>query len=213
MDRHRDPLAILIGQAARRGFVTFQEVNAYLPDEGGSPRMTDELVLALEERGLDLIEDPDQPRAALATLPSEKPIPMRQPGDLRRSKAVQSIDQSDELSRKSGSPGVSPSDPVRMYLSQMGDLPLLKRDREIYLAKKIEASRKRFRRSVMECHYTMTAALGTLERVFVGELPFERTVRTSDAENASRTQILGRMRCNLPTIRHLLDRNAADFNR
>jgi RNA polymerase primary sigma factor len=182
-------LTILIRQGARRGFVTFQQLNAYLPDEGGSPQMTDDLVLALEEAGLDLIEDPDQSRAALAALPADKSADLQQ-----RASSV-----------------LSSSDPVRMYLNQLGKFPLLKRDREIYLAKKIEASRKRFRRALMECHYTMTAVLGTLEKVFAGELPVERTVRTSDAENASKEQILRRMQCNFPTIRHLLDRNVAEF--
>src|SRR5271163_1158156 len=71
---YRDPLSLLIEQGRPRGFITFQQVNAYLPDEGGSPRMVDDLVLALEQSGLELIEDPDQPRAALATLPAAKPV-------------------------------------------------------------------------------------------------------------------------------------------
>src|SRR5207248_6284356 len=108
---------------------------------------------------------------------------------------------------------LSSNDPVRMYLSQMGEIPLLTRQREIFLAKKIEVSRKRFRRALMECHYAMTAALETLEKVFAGELPFERTLRTSDAENASKNQILGRMPQNIATIKHLLNLNVADFNR
>jgi RNA polymerase primary sigma factor len=221
VDRLSDPLSTLIGQGARRGFITFQEVNAYLPDEGGTPRSMDDLVLALEEEGLDLVEDPDQLRAALATLPADPPVYSeregrlcdKQAGDQRPLPLVPPVDEGLEAPRKSASSAVSSSDPVRMYLSQMGSIPLLKRDREIYLAKKIEASRKRFRRAVMENHFSMTAALGTLEQVFTGELPFERTVRTSDAENAGKAQILKRMRVNLPTIRHLLDRNIADFNR
>src|SRR5438045_3712325 len=76
---YRDPLTALIAQGKQRGFITFQEVNAYLPDVGGSPRMVDELVLALEESGLGLIEDPDQPRAALATLPAEEPVDLQEP--------------------------------------------------------------------------------------------------------------------------------------
>jgi len=204
VDRYRDPLTILIGQGARHGFVTFQQLNAYLPDQGGSPQMTDDLVLALEEAGLDLVEDADQSPAALATRPAEKSVDLQQ---------QRQVPEQVELVRKSASSALSSSDPVRMYLSQMAKFPLLKRDREIYLAKKIEASRKRFRRALMECHLTMTLALGTLENVFAGELPFERTVRTSDAENASKAQILRRMRCNLPTIRRLLEQNVADFNR
>jgi RNA polymerase primary sigma factor len=165
--------------------------------------MVDELVLALEQSGLGLIDDPDQPRAALSTRPAKTSV------DLQQSQEDERV----ESFKKTGSSVLSSSDPVRMYLSQMGSFPLLTRQREIFLAKKIEVSRKRFRRALMECHYAMTAALETLERVFAGELPFERTLRTSDAENASRNQILGRMPQNIATIKHLLNRNVADFNR
>ncbi|MBI3863355.1 MAG: sigma-70 family RNA polymerase sigma factor [Planctomycetia bacterium] len=202
VDRSRDPLSVLIRQGAQRGFVTFQQLNAYLPDEGGHPQMTDDLVLALEESGLDLVEDVDQCGAARATLPAEKPVDRQLPQKAQRV----------ELFQRRASSAQSSSDHVRMYLSEMAKFPLLKRDREIYLAKKIEASRKRFRRTLMECHFAMTESLGTLEKVFAGELPFERTVRTSVAERASKAQIHRRMQCNLPTINPLLARNVADFN-
>ena len=42
-----------------------------------------------------------------------------------------------------------------MYLTQMGEIPLLTRDQEIDLAKKIEITRKRFRRKVLECHFAL----------------------------------------------------------
>ena len=44
-----------------------------------------------------------------------------------------------------------------MYLTQMGEIPLLTRDQEIALAKKIEVTRKRFRRKVLECDYALRA--------------------------------------------------------
>ena len=202
MNHYRDPLTILIDQGAVQGFVTFQQVNAYLPDVGGSPQMLDDLVLALEEAGLDLIEDPEQAPAAPQSAPADLPV------DRQKTQPAELVD----ISPATGSKAVRSSDPVRMYLSEMADVPLLKRDREIYLAKKIDVSRKRFRRALLECHLAMTAALETLEKVFAGELPFERTVRTSDSENAKQNQIFRRMQCNLPTIRKLLDRNVVDFN-
>src|SRR5262249_57682594 len=74
-------------------------------------------------------------------------------------------------------------DPVRMYLTQMGSIPLLKRDEEIALAKKIEVTRKRFRRKVLECDGALRQLVETLKRVHSGELPFDRTVKVSLTEN------------------------------
>jgi RNA polymerase primary sigma factor len=199
----KDPIALLIGRSAERGFVTFQEANALLPDAGGSPQLIDDLVLALEEAGLEIIEDCDQARAAQATLPAAKSVEHIEPQDGKPG----------ELFRKPVSRAVPSSDPVRIYLEQISSLQLLKRDREVYLAKKIEVSRKRFRRALMECHLAMTAVMATLNKVSCGELPFERTMRTSAAENASKEQLTRRMTCNVPTIVRLVDRNATDFNR
>ena len=56
-------------------------------------------------------------------------------------------------------------DPVRMYLTQMGEIPLLKREQEIALAKKIEVTRKRFRRKVLECDGALRQVVDTLKRV------------------------------------------------
>src|SRR4051812_14994592 len=44
-------------------------------------------------------------------------------------------------------------DPVRMYLTQMGEIPLLTRQQEIHLARKIEVTRRRFRTKLLECDY------------------------------------------------------------
>ncbi|RPI80748.1 MAG: RNA polymerase subunit sigma-70, partial [Planctomycetaceae bacterium] len=191
MHEFDDPLSVLLRNAKPRGFVTFQEVHAYLPHEGGSPSLVDELVLHLEERRLDLKEDPNKPQPGLPTKSHDK------------DKGGDDVPASVLSSR----------DPVRMYLSQMGNIPLLTREREIYLAKKIEVSRKRYRRALMECHFSMSAALETLEKVFAGELPFERTLRTSETENVRKEQILGRMPHNIPTIKKLMEQNCADFSR
>ena len=53
-------------------------------------------------------------------------------------------------------------DPVRMYLTQMGEIPLLTRQQEVALAKQIELTRTRFRRKVLECDYVMQTAVKVL---------------------------------------------------
>ena len=102
-------------------------------------------------------------------------------------------------------------DPVRMYLTQMGEIPLLTRQQEIYLAKKIEVTRRRFRTKLLECDYVIQMAYKILKRVHEGELPFDRTVQVSVTDRLEKEQILGRLPHNLRTLEVLLKRNRHDY--
>ncbi len=102
-------------------------------------------------------------------------------------------------------------DPVRMYLTQMGEIPLLTRQQEISLAKKIEVTRRAFRTKLLECDYVIQSAFKTLLRVYRGELPFDRTVQVSVTDRLEKEQILGRIPYNLRTLNVLLKRNRHDF--
>lgn len=102
-------------------------------------------------------------------------------------------------------------DPVRMYLTQMGEIPLLTRLEEIRLAKKIEVTRRRFRAKLLECDYVIQSAFKVLKRVHQGELPFDRTVQVSVTDRLEKDQILGRLPHNLRTLEILLKRNRRDF--
>jgi RNA polymerase primary sigma factor len=103
-------------------------------------------------------------------------------------------------------------DPVRMYLTQMGEIPLLTRAQEIHLAKKIELTRRRFRTKLLECDYVIQQAYKVLKRVHDGELPFDRTVQVSVTDRLEKDQILGRLPHNLRTIDILLKRNRRDYS-
>jgi RNA polymerase primary sigma factor len=102
-------------------------------------------------------------------------------------------------------------DPVRMYLTQMGEIPLLTRQQEITLAKQIEITRARFRRKVVECDYVMQQIVRVLRRVHEGELPFDRTVQVSVTDRLEKDQILGRFPHNLKTLGVILKRNRRDY--
>jgi len=102
-------------------------------------------------------------------------------------------------------------DPVRMYLTQMGEIPLLTRAQEIYLARQIETTRAQFRGKLLECEYVCLNAFKVLARVHRGELPFDRTVQVSVTDRLEKEQILGRLPHNLRTLEVLIKQNKADY--
>ena len=103
-------------------------------------------------------------------------------------------------------------DPVRMYLTQMGEIPLLTREQEIALAKKIEITRKIFRSRVLESDYCLQAAVEILQQVDDGDLPFDRTMKISTAEDQADKGTIGqRIPMNLETVRNMLGRNREDW--
>ena len=178
-----------------KGFLSFQAMDEFLPDEGGDPTLIDQIIVALDVANIQLYNDPDS----------------------RKKKVKEDTRRKDEDfdDAPSGVQESAPSsrDPIRMYLSQMGNIPLLTRADEIFLAKQIEITRKRFRRKVLESDFALNLAVESIEKVASGELPFERTLRTSETENVQKTQIQGRMTTNLKTLRLLMDDNKADYER
>ncbi len=202
MPRIDEGLQALVKGARDVGHLTFQEIDAFLPDEGGDPTLVDQLVLALEEEGLGLKDEPEQEEG----LPVNGSVPAAPPSDPHS--------EISPLARSLMAPetsALSSRDPIRMYLSQMGNIPLLSREREIFLAKQIEITRKRFRRTVLESDFALSETVAILEKVHAQELPFERTLRTSETENVQKEQILGRMPHNLKTLNVLLEKNRADY--
>jgi RNA polymerase primary sigma factor len=102
-------------------------------------------------------------------------------------------------------------DPVRMYLSQMGSIPLLTRPEEIRLAKKIETMRMIFRRRCLECDYIVAEAVKILRQVDTGDLPFDRTMRISTAQPDHKDMLSARIPANLPTIERALARTRENW--
>jgi RNA polymerase primary sigma factor len=205
-------LSELVTTGKAQGYLTYDQVNEYLPDEAVNPDKLDSLLVALEDMGIELLEEAPAPRAELAEqfAALEADAPPRSANAHRADEAEAGYDDSGP-SRLSDEPGKWSDDPVRMYLTQMAVIPLLTRDQEISLAKKIEITRKRFRRTVLSCSLAMQNTVETLRKVHEGILPFDRTIKVSLTERLTKEQIMARMPHNLRTLVHLLGQNRRDF--
>jgi RNA polymerase primary sigma factor len=102
-------------------------------------------------------------------------------------------------------------DPVRMYLMQMGQIPLLSRAQEIDAARKIESTRRRYRHSMLATDYILQGAVELLEKVRDGELRLDRTIEVSVTNTTEKKRIMKRIWPNLATLKKLLKANIADY--
>jgi len=215
---HKEMQAI-VAKGKAQGYLTYDEVNAFLPDEEMNAYRMDNLLIALEEQGIDLVSDsPDeeffdveQQAAQLADDGASDSEPCMgkgsgTPGDAAGGTGPAALPMPADVAKWS-------SDPIRLYLGQMAEIPLLTREQEISLAKKIEITRKRYRRTVLGCALAMRAAIATLDKVHRAELPFDRTIKVSLTERLTKQQILARMPHNLPTLHFLSEENRVDFAR
>ncbi|MCY2988332.1 MAG: sigma-70 family RNA polymerase sigma factor [Planctomycetota bacterium] len=102
-------------------------------------------------------------------------------------------------------------DPIRMYLMQMGQIPMLNRAEEIASAKEIERTRTRYRHSILATDFVLQGALHVLEQVGSGELRLDRTVEVSVTNIGEKKRTLKRLVPNVKTLHQLLLRNRTDF--
>jgi RNA polymerase primary sigma factor len=215
-DKLDDTIKLLLEEGRKRGFLTFGEMSRLLEDQFLPPDKMDQVFLALEDHGVEVLDDADA-RADGVALDEDD-------ADPKAGKSRSTEGGEDDAPESLFTRGVMPEkidDPVRMYLTQMGEIPLLTRDQEIYLAKTIEITRKRFRKKCMGSGMVMTAALETLEEVARGELAFDRTLKVNPnpkpdddpkiVETLGKQYLAQRLPVNLVTIRTLAARLREEY--
>jgi RNA polymerase primary sigma factor len=206
----------IIEKGKRKGYLTYEEMNADLPEEIISPAQLDTLLSTLDEMGISLIDEADVDKQAAAPEIEEEdfepaeiegPVPEGEEEHIEEDKIIEK-----ELVIEV-EPGRRIDDPIRTYLTQMGEIPLLSRELEISLARKIEVSRMAFRRKMLENDYVARNSVDILQQVRDGALSFDRTMKISTAENLVRAVIKKRLPQNLHTINALLQINQNLFKK
>ncbi|MGD0139091.1 MAG: RNA polymerase sigma factor RpoD [Tepidisphaeraceae bacterium] len=223
----------LLDLGTSRGYLTYEELNERLPDEVVSPDKLDSLLMMIDEMGIKLIDESDAPEhqaKAVVRVKIEKLEKIgAKVGKLARTDKTAKPPQTPEednaedddddealdLNLEAELAEASTKridDPVRMYLTQMGEIPLLTREQEIALAKKIEITRKIFRSKVLESDYCLQSAVEILQQVDDGDLPFDRTMKISTDEGMADKGTIGqRIPMNLASVRQMLLRNRQNW--
>jgi RNA polymerase primary sigma factor len=167
---------------ARGGVITYDQLNATLPETASDPGQLDRILELLEAKGIELAEETGE--AAEAEDPE----------------AAGGETAAGEDGPAEGWMGERVDDPVRLYLAQMGGIPLLTRDQEIELARRIEIYRDGFRRKVMTSPAAIRRGIQWVEEQQEMKEAQERNAKSHGASPA-RDEYLDRAVGHLATLR------------
>ncbi len=194
----KDVVALLAKNSKGKGMVTYDQLNALLPDAMNDPEQLDQILEQLDARGIELVEeigtdDADFGEEAGTTEGEEGAAP-----GTSRFEAPPDAPENDEVEL-----GEKIDDPVRMYLSQMGEIPLLTREQEIELARRIEIYRDGFRRKVMTMPEAIRRGIQWVEEQKEIKEQQEKNAK-SHGSSPSRDDYLDRAANHLATLNRLV---------
>ncbi len=216
METLEKKIKALIKTHRKTGSVTLSQLNAALPDDMSSPEKIEAAIGMIEEAGLDVVDEEQK---------KDKKTNARKPGDEGGDDGGgEEVDLSPELDLQEpteaelAAPMVDITekidDPVRMYLTQMGEIPLLTREEEISLARKIELTRKQFRKEVLSSGFGLQNAIEILEDVLKGELAFDRTLKVNQQDpEVGKADLSDRLPGNIATLRLIYQAARDDFQK
>ena len=187
----------IIERYRETGLLSYEDLDQQLPADVQTRESIDAILTKIEEQGIELGDEADiRAREAVK--------------DLGGDESPAAADDGETLMDEEAE-GRELHDPVRMYLSQMGSIPLLTRDQEIKLAKTIELMNTGFRRKVLSSDHVIEKAIEIFEALNRADLAFDRTVQTSGSSGVERDDIFERKEGHIQTLHAILKRNAEDL--
>ena len=190
LEEKYDQVRQLINMGKERGYLLYDEVNDILPAEVHSSEEIDDLLTTFERYGIDVYEDLSSAKAALAAADGAEA--------LTEAKAE---DTSGEESDLDLTPGAleKTNDPVRMYLREMGTVPLLTREGEVAIAKRIERGQLLVLKTISRAPLILKEIINIGEDLRRGSRSIKEIVQFDD-EELTEEKIEGKTRETLKNI-------------
>jgi len=166
-----DSGAKLLALGKQKGYLTYDDLNTILPENINTADEIDDVLSELVGHNIEVVDSDDEGKELLQQQAEDS----GETSGLLEGKEK----KGDRLEKKAAAPGKSEQvdDPVRLYLKQMGQIPLLKRDEELNLAKKIEATEIDFKRSVLSFSASRTYVLEFLKEICNNEVPHDEYIK------------------------------------
>jgi RNA polymerase primary sigma factor len=178
IDKYEDDIEKLIDTGKEKGYLTFGEVNDLLPGDITSPDELDDLMTTINTQGIDVLS-----------------------GEARGEKYEPEAGEESEDVELDLSPGTleKTNDPVRMYLREMGTVPLLTREGEVEIAKRIERGQNRVMKAISRSPIVIREIVGLGEDLRRGVRNIKEVV-TFDEEELTEEILQARVRATVGRI-------------
>ena len=173
LEEKYDQVRQLIAMGKERGYLLYDEVNDILPPEVHSSEEIDDLLSTFERYGIDVYEDLSSAKAALAASDSAEPLEVKD--------EPSSSSEDGELDLTPGTLEKT-NDPVRMYLREMGTVPLLTREGEVAIAKRIERGQLLVLKTITRAPLILKELLQVGEDLRNGSRSIKEIVQFDDEE-------------------------------
>jgi len=163
-DKYED-IKKLIDTGKEKGYLTYDQVNDLIPHDVHSPEDLDDLLTTIGTQGIDVLEGPKPPSAAFD----------------KKFEEGEEVGEDVELDLTPGALEKT-NDPVRMYLREMGTVPLLTREGEVEIAKRIERGQLRVLKALSRSPIVISELLAMGEDLKKGVRSIKEVVTFDEEE-------------------------------
>jgi len=163
-DERRSRLKTLIILGKERGYLTYAEINDHLPDDVQNSEQIDGIIGMINDMGIQVYEE--APDAEVLLMSDAPPAVTDEDAVEEAEQALATVDS--DFGRT--------TDPVRMYMREMGTVDLLTRESEVEIARRIEDGLKHMVQAIAACPTTIAALLALVDKVENDELSVDDLV-------------------------------------